>query len=564
MLTWTLSKLINEREYTPTEQIVLLYFFTNIDKNIYCARDTLPSQVWAFLVGQYSRSHLSLRDRFLKIFEDQKNAFEQGKILKDEYISLDELAETISAKNDIKLQYFYDRAASFLKKWWVEYGHNSLKDSDYIRLAVEWVSQVFTKVIESPFPALGAFQETSTRYMIFNRESILITPEMEKSEYKEEILGLVYKLFDVYEKWIEIVRWALLENWIFKREDFSSDWAFNMTVNTKVFDICRYLLPSCTATKLGCTFQTRTLESHISWMLSHPLEEVRLIAKSIHEEALKISPGLLSHVQENEYEIERTKDLINYTDKIFSDDYLPPIHRWLNNEDRVKLIFEWHLDNNILASVLFESSRKFWKSLIECLSLVEKMDINQKEELMSVALSKRWKFDRMPRSLQHSTVMWEFLVDFWAYRDIQRHRATRQLWQWVTSIHWYDYPEYINLPWMEEFKKMYDEVMLEVSELGRKIIKKDSYATEYVAALGHLVRTTCEMDPGQIAYVIELRTTPHAHHSYRDLKLKLFELITKEAPIFSKYVRAWVYWAEVSRKDEVEKIEAKKKALGIN
>jgi hypothetical protein len=77
MQTGTLSRLINEREYSVSEKTVLEYFFTNIDKNVYCARDTLPSQVWAFLMGQYSRSHLSLRDRFLKIFEDQKKAFKQ-------------------------------------------------------------------------------------------------------------------------------------------------------------------------------------------------------------------------------------------------------------------------------------------------------------------------------------------------------------------------------------------------------------------------------------------------------------------------------------------------------
>jgi hypothetical protein len=31
-------------------------------------------------------------------------------------------------------------------------------------------------------------------------------------------------------------------------------------------------------------------------MLSHANSEVRLIAKAMHEEALKISPGLLKHV----------------------------------------------------------------------------------------------------------------------------------------------------------------------------------------------------------------------------------------------------------------------------
>jgi len=558
MNTWTLSRLINAREFTASERIVLEYFFTNIDKNVYCARDTLPSQVWAFLVWQYSRSHLSLRDRFLKIFEDQKKAFDKWLIWEDEYVSIEELAKTIATKNDVKLQYFYDRAASFLEKWWVQYWHNSLKDSDQVRLVVEWVSQAFTKIIEAPFPALGAFQETSTRYMEFNRESLLFPDEIINSVYKDEIIKLNEKLFDIYEKALVIVRKVLMDNKIFNRDEFKTEWAYNSTVNTKAFDICRYLLPSTTATKLGCTFQTRTLESHLTWMLSHPLAESRQIAQAIYNEAVQITPWLLKHVAKNDFEIERTKDLLDYVDWMFAQEELPEISKGISDNERVQLIFDWNLDDNILASILFESSRKYGKSFTECLKIVEQMNLPQKEELMAKAISKRGKFDRMPRALQHSSVMVEFLLDFWAYRDIQRQRATNQIWQWVTSIHGYDYPEYIDLPWMEEFKIMYDEVMTEVTELWRKVIKENPFLVEYVAALWHLVRTTNEMDPGQLAYVIELRTTPHAHHSYRNLELKLFELIQEEAPIFTKYIRAWERDMVTSRKGEAEKTEAAK------
>lgn len=563
MKTWTLSKLLNQREYNQDEKVVLEYFFTNTDKNVYCAKDTLPSQVWAFLLWQYSRSHLSLRDRFLQIFNDQKKAFEEWKIWNNEYISLVELAETIKQKNDIKLQYFYDRATSFLRKWWVEYGHNSIKDWDTIRFAAEWVSQVFTKIIESPFPALWAFQETSTRYMPFSKENILFPPEIEKSSFKEEIKKSVYELFEVYEKWLIIVKEALIKNSIFKREDFTSENAFNSTLNTKTFDICRYLLPSGTATKLWCSFQTRTLESHISFMLSHPLEEARIIWKSIWEEAKKISPGLLNHVAENNFDIERYSDLSNWADNYFKNKEIhTPIYKWTSEDDRLNIVNIWNLDDNILASILFESARKYWLSFSECLENVEKMSKVEKENLMETALWKRWKFDRMPRALQHTSVFAEFLLDFWAYRDLQRHRATKQIWQWVTAIHWYSYPEYISLPGMEEFKKMYDNIMMKLVELWRKIIKENIYLAEYTAALWHLVRTTYEMDPGQIAYLIELRTTPQAHHSYRDIIFRLYEKIQEKAPIFAKYIRVWS--GNTSRKDEVERIEAKKRALWIN
>ena|GEM_PF-3719028 len=61
--------------------------------------------------------------------------------------------------------------------------------------------------------------------------------------------------------------------------------------------------------------------------------------------------------------------------------------------------------------------------------MIEKMTADQKEKLMETALADRGKFDRMPRALQHSTFMVEFILDFGAYRDIQRQRATKQLRQ---------------------------------------------------------------------------------------------------------------------------------------
>ena len=70
------------------------------------------------------------------------------------------------------------------------------------------------------------------------------------------------------------------------------------------------------------------------------------------------------------------------------------------------------------------------------------------------------------------------------------------------------------------------------------------------------------MDPGQIAYVVELRTTPQWHHSYRNLFIDLFNEIKKLAPIFSSYVRCG-YDENASRKAQEEKSEAKRKVLEL-
>lgn len=565
MTTYTYAPLQNKREYNENEKIVLEYFFTNIDKNVYCAKNALSNQLWAFLVWQYSRSQLSMRDRFLQLFDDSKKALDKWIITPEEYISLDDLALSIQSSKSLNLDFFEKKASDFLKKWWVDYGHNSLKDADRIRFAVEWVSQVFTKIIESPFPALWDFQEKSTRYLHFGQDSLIFSPDVENSKYALEIKDITNKLMQTYLKYMPIVKDILDKKWIIKRDETVSDKVYDNTLNAKTFDILRYLLPANVSTSLWASFSTRTLETHLSSMMSHPLDEVRFIAENMHKEALKLSPGLLSHVKPNEFEIKSRQKLEDYLDQIFDkeEDEQEEIwlYQWIEDNDRVSLIFEWDLDNSICASILFNSSRKQGISFDEALEMVDEMDNSDKDVLIKIALWDRWNFDRMPRSLQHSTIMFEYLVDFWAYRDIQRHRASYQLWQWATAIHGYDYPEYIDLPEMEDFKNIYDEVMTEVTILAKKVVKENSYLSEYVCALGHLVRTTFEMNPWQLAYVLEMRTTPQWHDSYRRLFIQTYKELKKYAPIFARNIRIWSLETESSRIQQEKKAEEKRKNI---
>lgn len=567
MTTWTFTQLQNKKEYSQNEKIVLEYFFTNTDKNIYCAKNTLSNQLWAFLVWQYSRSQLSMRDRFLQLFDDSKNAFEKWIITQEEYFSLDDLANSIKNTSSLNIDFFEQKASGFLKKWWVDYWHNSLKDADRIRFAIEWVSQVFTKIIESPFPALWDFQEKSTRYLNFWNDSLVFPDDLKTSKYWQEIQDISHELMQNYLTYLPIVKEVLAKNKIISKDDFSSGRVYENTLEAKTFDIMRYLLPSNVSTSLWASFSSRTLESHISFMLSHPLQEARLIADSMHKEALKLSPWLLSHIQINEYKIKKRQNLEKYIDDLFENEKNNEeeiwLYQWIEDSDRVNIIFEWDLDDHICTSILFENTRKQWLSYDECMDIVNDMDNTDKEVLMKIYLEDRTKFDRMPRALQHSTVMFEYLCDFWAYRDIQRHRASSQLWQWATAIHWYDYPEYIDLPWMEDFKNSYDNIMTKATILAKKVIKDNSYLSEYTCALWHLIRTTFEMNPWQVAYVFELRTTPWGHDSYRRLFIESFKQFKKLSPIYSKFIRVWNLQENASRKIQEERSEEKRKKLGI-
>ena len=93
--TGTFGPVLEEREFTEEEKIVLRYFFTNIDKNIYAATDNMPNSLWALLEGGYSRSQLSMRMRFLSIFEEMEQDYDKGNLPKEDLITVTEFSKQI-------------------------------------------------------------------------------------------------------------------------------------------------------------------------------------------------------------------------------------------------------------------------------------------------------------------------------------------------------------------------------------------------------------------------------------------------------------------------------------
>ncbi|HQF54253.1 MAG TPA: hypothetical protein PK208_03955, partial [Fibrobacteria bacterium] len=126
--------------YSTSQEVLLRHFFTNVDKDVYCATDAMPMALWAFLEGGYSRSQASMRDRFLQIFEEMREKDESSP-------SVEEMADAVAASRLPQLDGALNKASAFMSKWAVEYGHNSLKDSSVDRFAIEGVSQRAAKLL---------------------------------------------------------------------------------------------------------------------------------------------------------------------------------------------------------------------------------------------------------------------------------------------------------------------------------------------------------------------------------------------------------------------------------
>jgi len=552
--TGTFGRVLEEREFSEDEQIVLNHFFTNIDRNIYAAKDAMPSSLWALLEGGYSRSQMSMRMRFLNIFEEMNEEFKAGKLSKDEIITVKEFAAQISSGSNLNLSFFLSRAEQFMRKWAVQYGHDSLKDSDVVRFAIENVTQCAVSPVEEA--RLGAYQEKSTRYVNFSNESLVVPTDLK--EFEKEVSEWNRLLITNYDEAKAIVNAFIAKR--LDRSTFKSEAAFERTVSAKTFDIVRYFLPATLLTSLGVVWPTREAERHISRLLSDSRVEVQAIGKALLEEGKKISPGLLSHVVVNDYQRARTSFVNEFKKSIKLNNPVPTAGR---SSDAVKLIsISPHVEAHIAAAILFEhcGNSSYADYLKLCLSDASVVERTLKEYLVS-----RGKFDAVPISAEVGNILFEVTVDFGAYRDIKRHRRNLFLCAPFTALNGFEYPEYVDSePDLVWIKKRIDFCAQKTAELHAKIQAKHPDLACYVVMFAHKQRMLWQMDPRQLAYVVELRTTPAGHYSYRTICQDMFKVVESHLPILSKYIRVDMSSGEEGRKKQEERAVEKLQALGAD
>ncbi len=539
-------------KYNERETKLLDLFFTNLDSNIYCVKDNMPQEVWATFMGSYSRTHLHMRDNFLdkvrKGLEESLKA--ENKAVPEDPLSILPL-EMLGQKDEANMDYLMRVAGKFLGTWAIAYGHGSLKDSATFRAAVEDVSIIATKEIESA--RLAAFQETSTRYMNFSKQRFFVDHEI---RCRPPIIGLLNMTRDFYVRAKSIIEDYVQKNTLAPtssdpKEQKKLTSAWKKACEAKAFDSARYIIPAAMTTKLGMTCSAREAEHSITKCLSSPLKEVRDIGEALLKEGLKILPTLLGHASQNEYMM-RYEIETNELSKLLLDNIVP------DDSKKVTLAsYPEDLEDRLVASVLYTHSGLPFKQV---LAQVKMYTEKQKQIVFEKALATRGPHDRMPREFEEGELVWDIDIDYGAYRDVQRHRIGTQLKQMLTTLHGFETPRLIRDAGLED---EYESLMCKVDIAYRDFSKTNPYEAQYIVPLAFRIKDRAIFNPRQTAYFIELRSGVNGHESYRELALMMHGILKQIAPNFAQYIRACYDNVSLGRLNEEIKAENKKENLRI-
>ncbi|MEK7680887.1 MAG: FAD-dependent thymidylate synthase [Patescibacteria group bacterium] len=413
-----------------------------------------------------------------------------------------------------------EKSADFHEKWVVGYGHSSVAEHATLHMAVENVSILATKVLEDN--RLASYTEKSTRYQVFDRNRYYKSKNIMESYLGVEYENTMNFIYDAYTQMNAPMKEFILKKYPLNPDE--NEKAYNATIKARVCDNTRYMLPTATLTNLGITMNARSLEYAITKLLSHPLAEMQEIGAELKQEALKITPTLIKFADANTYLKETLPELSSISQEIFTEQPAGSMP--------VEIVdFDTDAEDKLVAAIVYRFATQPYKQI---LAKVKNMPREQKEKIIDESLKKRESYHAPLRELEHVYYTFDILMDYGAFRDIQRHRMCTQTNQAVTVIHGYDTPDEIKDAGLE---KNYTEVMQKAVELYHKIYPRFPHEAQYVVPLGFRKRTLFTWNLRELHHFISLRSGKKGHISYRRIAQACWHKLNDIQPLLAKYIK---------------------------
>jgi thymidylate synthase ThyX len=498
--------------FSSEERGLLAPYVTSLDSPVFVLKN-LPEEVVAVLFAYYSRSRDDLRRNLLKLLHDRDLDITAGAAVPDE-------------ERDLTLA--RQKARDFHEKWVVGYGHASVAEHAVAHVALENVSIVASKVIEDA--RLASYTEKSTRYVPFSRAYYTV-PELE-GDAGRVFRAAVEGLFDVYKALLPQVTERAMET--ADRGQFKTEGGFRNSCQAQACDALRYLLPAATHTNIGLTANARTLEHMITRMLSHPLLEVRQTGERIKEEATKVIPTLIKYARPRDYLIETPSIMRSVAAELLAAGSRETA------EEPVRLVQSpADPEARLAAAILYEFTQQPYEQVWE---KVRTLPAPEHQRVITEYLLRRRTYgdpghgyiDPPLRSLEHLYFTFDILLDYGAYRDIQRHRMATQTTQRLTRAHGYDVPELLVKC---GFRPQFETAMERAGEAFDALSADRPEEAQYVVPLAYRKRVLFTWNLRALHHFISLRSARQGHASYRRIAQQIYAELEKAHPFLAKFVR---------------------------
>jgi len=528
--------------FSAEESDILRRYFTNLDQPVF-ALVNLPEVVKGALFARYSRSPKSLRRLFL-----------------DEFVGDLDISGDASVDATVGLK----RAEELYEKVFFEYGDDSVAQLGGVHLACEQASNVLTKVLE--WGRLMAYLEQSTRYIAYNQRlstghyRYFRDPGLLDSPLGARYVGDMDRMFDTYGELLdEAQAWLVARH---PRQEGDSVFVHRQAVRAKGLDALRGLLPAGSLSNVGIYGTGQSYEMLLVRMRSHPLPEARVYADMMLEELRKVIPSFLQRVDRadrggvwSDYLVATRDDTDRVVEGLLGDLVEPAaLHAGgPSGEPTVDLLdFDPDGEDKVVAAIV---APRTTRSESEVLDRVRRLGAEEKRSILMAYVGERTNRRHRPgRAFERTDYRFDVMTDYGAFRDLQRHRILTIEWQSLGGALGYDIPEVVAEAGLTE---RYVGSLERSRELYEALAPTFPQQASYAVALAYRIRYTMQMNAREAMHLLELRSGPQGHPSYRWVAQEMHRQIAERAGhrLLAEAMSHVDYGAE-----DLERLEAERRA----
>jgi thymidylate synthase ThyX len=260
-------------------------------------------------------------------------------------------------------------------------------------------------------------------------------------------------------------------------------------------------------------------------MRASSLHEVRSVAEMMLEELNQVMDVFLQRVDQpnrggvwSRYLAETQESISKVTSSLTEDMDPEP-------SPRVELI-DWDTDaeEKLVAAMLYASSNlseSQLRSRVAAMSSEERIRVVE-----SYVGDRRNRRHKPGRAFERINYRFDVLADYGAFRDLQRHRMLTLEWQDLSALHSYEMSEDIE---QLGLSGSYEEAMEISADLWGRVAKELPKQAQYCVCMAYRIRFVMQMNAREAMHLIELRSSPQGHPSYRVVAHDMHRLIEQVA-----------------------------------
>jgi thymidylate synthase ThyX len=441
------------------------------------------------------------------------------------------------------------KAEQFLDTFYFQYGHRSIADLAHLVFGLEQISILAAiAVVDEP---VWDGQERSTRYQPFRKTGWHLPAEIAGTSAEDVFAQTAEGLFGAYAG----LSAALLEHLVeaVPRPAELSEGTYRRTLRARAFDVARSLLPLATHTSVGQIVSARVLERQIGRLLSSSYAEIRAVGAELKATCQAPAQAPLS----SELQPAAAPTLVKYAE---ASTYPPQVERDLSQAAEGLLAGLGTADRahnvelaepfgdplrEMVATLLYRYDRA-GHSLREVHGVVDDLSEARVDEIFQMSIQGRGSHDELLREHRGGYALtFDVLVDLGSFRDLHRHRRCIQVQQPLTWGHSFEVPDDVftiglgdqaGLNALEAGLGDSYVQGLEKAEQAASLV--GPHAADYLLPLGYRTRCLFKMDWAEAAYIIEQRTQPQGHFSYRRTAWGMYEALRARHPRLAEPIRA--------------------------